>query len=271
LRYFFHIAYQGQYFSGWQRQPNVKSVQEVIEQTLSKILKSPISIIGCGRTDAHVHASQFFFHADIENVLDFDLLYILNKALPYNIAVFDIIKMEGKPHARFDAVQRKYDYFVHTYKDPFLSKQSSFYQLKNLDFDKMGAVVKLLPKYNDYRAFCTHPDKYEHTICNVMDADLFVNQTGDRFRFHIASNRFLGKMIRITMGKILMVGQGELSIDEFESELINLEATKLSLPAHPTGLYLSKVTYPYLDLAPKSEIVTALQGGDWKSLASFPI
>jgi len=264
MRYFFHIAYQGQHFSGWQKQPGVKSVQEVIEQTLFKILKTPVPIIGCGRTDAHVHASQFFFHADIEQAFEFDLLYILNKALPYNIAVFNIIKMEGKPHARFDAVQRKYDYFIHTYKDPFLSNQSSFYQLKNLDFEKMRAVVALLPKYKDYRAFCTHPDKYEHTICNVMEAKLFVNPKGDRFRFHIASNRFLSKMIRITMGKILMVGKGELSVDEFESELINLKASKLSLPAHPTGLYLSKVSYPYLNLEPRTEIISAVQrNNDW--------
>ncbi|WP_316801326.1 tRNA pseudouridine synthase A [Pedobacter frigidisoli] len=266
MRYFFHIAYQGQHFSGWQKQPNVKSVQEVIEQTLFRILKTPTPVFGCGRTDAHVHASQFFFHADIAQELDFDLLYILNKALPYNISVFDIIKMEGKPHSRFDAVQRRYDYFVHTRKDPFLSNQSSFYQLDNLDFEKMNTVVKLLPQYKDYRAFCTHPDKYEHTICNVMDARLYLNAKRDRFRFHIASNRFLGKMIRITMGKILMVGKGELSIDEFESELINLKATKLSLPAHPTGLYLSKVTYPYLNLEPGTEIIPVVQGAEWELL-----
>ncbi|RZK15261.1 MAG: tRNA pseudouridine(38-40) synthase TruA, partial [Pedobacter sp.] len=215
---FFHIAYQGQYFSGWQKQPGVKSVQEVIEQTLSKILKSPITINGCGRTDAHVHASQFFFHADIEKIIAFDLLYIVNKALPYNIAVFDIIEMEGKPHARFDAVQRKYDYFVHTYKDPFLSTQSSFYQVDNL------------------------------------------------FRFHIASNRFLGKMIRITMGKILMVGKNELSVEEFENDLITLQASKLTLPAHPTGLYLSKVTYPYLNLEPRTEFINVAQGAEWISV-----
>ncbi|MFC4210071.1 tRNA pseudouridine synthase A [Pedobacter lithocola] len=266
MRYFFHIAYQGQHFSGWQRQPNVKSVQEVIEQTLSKILKTPITIFGCGRTDARVHASQFFFHADIHTEIDFDLLYILNKALPPTIAVFDIIKMEGLPHARFDAVQRKYDYFVHTYKDPFLNSQSSYYHEQNLDVHKMKEVVNLLPRYKDYKAFCTHPDKYEHTICNVMEADLLVDKNGDRIRFYIASNRFLGKMIRILMGKILLVGKGELSKDEFESYLINLETPKLLLPAHPTGLYLSKVTYPYLDLKPRTEFLTAKQGADWFSV-----
>lgn len=266
MRYFFHIAYQGQHYNGWQKQPGIKSVQEVIEQTLSKILKSPIAINGCGRTDAHVHASQFFFHADIEKEVNSNLLYILNKALPSNIAVFDIIQMEGKPHARFDAVQRKYDYFVHTYKDPFLTNQSSFYLLNDLDFDKMRAVVKLLPQYKDYRAFCTHPDKYEHTICNVMEADLFVNPKGDRLRFHIASNRFLGKMIRLIMGKILMVGKGQLSFDEFESELITLKPSKISLPAHPTGLYLSKVTYPYLNLEPRTEFIHSTQGTEWISI-----
>lgn len=266
MRYFFHIAYQGQYFSGWQKQPGVKSVQEVIEQTLSKIFKTTIAIIGCGRTDAHVHASQFFFHADLEEAFDFDLVFRLNKALPYNIAVFDIIKMEGKPHARFDAVQRKYDYFLHTYKDPFLNTQSSLYQEANLDLYKMKVAVNLLTKYNDYRAFCTHPNKYDHTKCNVMEAGLFVNARGDRFRFNIASNRFLGKMIRIIMGQLLKVGKSELSVEEFESHFIDLQIGNIVSPAHPTGLYLSKVTYPYLDLEPRTEFLTANQGTDWLAI-----
>lgn len=266
MRYFFHIAYQGKHYNGWQKQPGILSVQDVIEKALQQIFKTIIPIIGCGRTDAHVHASQFFFHADIEQDFDFDLLYRLNKALPQNIAIFDIIKMEGLPHARFDAVQRQYDYFIHTYKDPFLSNQSSFYLEENLDLKQMKAAVDLLPKYKDYRAFCTQPNKYEHTICNVMDAGLFVNAKGDRIRFHIASNRFLSKMIRILMGKILKVGKGNLSVDEFESLLITLQTPKLLEPAHPTGLYLSKVTYPYLNLAPRTEFLTAMQGTEWLSV-----
>lgn len=266
MRYFFHIAYQGQHYNGWQKQPGAISVQEVIEKTLFKIFKIQIPIIGCGRTDAHVHASQFFFHADINADFDFDLTFRLNKALPQNIAVFDIIKMEGLPHARFDAVQRKYDYFIHTYKDPFLANQSSFYLEPNLDLQKMKKAVMLLTSYKDYRAFCTQPNKYEHTICNVMEADLLVNAKGDRIRFHIASNRFLSKMIRILMGKLLQIGKGELSVDEFESLLINLETPKTLNPAHPTGLYLSKVTYPYLNLEPRTAFLTAMQGTDWLSV-----
>lgn len=266
MRYFFHIAYQGQHYNGWQKQPGASSVQEVIENTLFKIFKLQIPIIGCGRTDAHVHASQFFFHADINTDFDFDLLYRLNKALPQNIAVFDIIQMEGLPHARFDAVQRKYDYFVHTYKDPFLSNQSSFYLENSLDLHKMKNAVNLLTKYKDYRAFCTQPNKYEHTICNVMEADLFVNAKGNRIRFHIASNRFLSKMIRILMGKLLKIGTGSLTVDEFENHLITLKTPEVLKPAHPTGLYLSKVSYPYLNLQPKTDFLTAAQGTDWISV-----
>jgi len=266
MRYFFHIAYQGQHYNGWQKQPGAISVQEVIEKTLFKIFKIQIPIIGCGRTDAHVHASQFFFHADIAVEFDFDLPFRLNKALPQNIAVFDIIKMEGLPHARFDAVQRKYDYFIHTYKDPFLANQSSFYLEPNLDLESMKKAVMLLPKYKDYRAFCTQPNKYEHTICNVMEADLLINTKGDRIRFHIASNRFLSKMIRILMGKLIKIGQREISVDEFENLLISLETPKTLNPAHPTGLYLSKVTYPYLNLDPRTEFLTATQGMDWLSV-----
>jgi tRNA pseudouridine38-40 synthase len=259
VRYFIHIGYNGLQYNGWQKQPGVLNVQGVIEKTLSSILKTQLFINGCGRTDAHVHASQFFFHVDIEREWDFDLLFRLNKALPANIAVFDIIPMEGQPHARFDAVFRAYDYFLHTYKDPFLNGLSSFYLLDNLDFDKMKQAASVLPRYKDFKPFCTSPDKYEHTLCNVMDAKLSVDAKGDRLRFQISSNRFLGKMIRIIMGQLLKIGRGTLSVDEFESYLITLSTPALITPAHPQGLYLSKVTYPYLNLPPRTEFSSILQ------------
>ncbi len=245
------------------------NVQGVIESVLSQALKTQIAIIGCGRTDAHVHASQFFFHMDVAESWDFDLAFRLNKLLPHNIAVFDIIPMEGLPHARFDAVLRSYDYFIHTYKDPFLHGLSSFYLLNDLEFGKMKQAVSILPKYKDYRSFCTSPDKYEHTICNVMSANLAVSPNGDKLRFQISSNRFLGKMIRIIMGQVLKIGRGVLSVDEFENYLINKQTPQLITPAQPHGLYLSKVTYPYLNLPPRTEFSLLLQKPsdlDWQVL-----
>ena len=264
MRYFVHISYHGSNYGGWQKQPGVLNIQGVIEKALSKVLRSTVFINGCGRTDAQVHASQFFFHMDVEREWDFDLLFRLNKSLPANIAVYDIIPMEGTPHARFDAVQRSYDYFIHTYKNPFLNGLSSFYLLKDLDLDKMKQAVALLPQYKDYRPFCTSPDKYEHTLCNVMSARLLVDENADRIRFQISSNRFLSKMIRIIMGQLLKIGRGVVSVDEFEGYLISKQTPALITPAHPQGLYLSRVVYPYLNLAPRSAFSAILQNEEDK-------
>ncbi|MES3018807.1 MAG: tRNA pseudouridine synthase A [Bacteroidota bacterium] len=248
MRYFVHIAYKGTRYFGWQNQPDKISVQEVLETTLSKILKHPVIIYGCGRTDSGVHASQYFFHIDIEVDWNFDLFFRWNRILPDDIAIFDILPVDGKPHARFDAVLRTYDYFFHTYKDPFLSEGSALYLLPDLNLSEMKKAVDLLPKYNDYSAYCKSPDKNEHNICEVSAAGLFTNSNGNRIRFQISSNRFLGRMIRILSRKLIEIGSGTMSVDEFESHLISKKTPPLILPAHPQGLYLSKVTYPFLNL-----------------------
>ena len=269
MRYFFHIGFNGINYRGWQRLPNIISVQQVLEKTLSQLLKMPVTIVGCGRTDAQVHATQFFFHLDVEKEWDFDLLFRLNKTLPHDIAVFDIIPMQGLPHARFDAIQRTYDYFLHTYKDPFLSYASSLYQSRTcgIDLGKMKEAVSILPNYNDYRAFCKSPDKYEHTICNITSASIFTDKTGDRIRFSISSNRFLSGMIRIITGKLLEIGTGALSVEEFEYHLKTRETPRDIIPANPWGLYLSKVTYPYLDLPPGSAFSPIYQNAEsWQAV-----
>jgi tRNA pseudouridine38-40 synthase len=230
-----------------------------METAMSKVLKKSVGIICCGRTDAGVHASQFFFHADIDEEWDFDLLFRLNKILPDDIAVFDIIPMQGQPHARFDAIQRTYDYFIHTYKDPFLSNFSSLYPYRDLDLDKMKAAVALLPLYNDYRGLCKAPDRIDHTLCYVSSASLFADVNGGKLRFQMSANRFLSKMIRIITGRLLEIGKGEMSVDEFEHYLIHKETPKVIIPAYPQGLYLTKVTYPYLDIPCSTTFSAILQ------------
>ena len=234
-------------------------MQEVLQNSLTQILKTPISISGCGRTDAHVHASQFFFHMDVDKDWAFDLLFRLNKLLPNDIAVFDIIPMQDLPHARFDAIQRTYDYFIHNYKDPFLSNYSSFYAYKRLDIEKMKAAVALLPLYSDYRGFCKSPDRNEHTICNVVWANLLVSSEGNKLHFQISANRFLSKMVRIIVGRLLDIGLGKLTVKEFEYYLISKTTPSVITPAYPQGLYLSKVTYPYLDIPPRTDFIQMLQ------------
>jgi tRNA pseudouridine38-40 synthase len=259
LKHFFHIGYHGYHYRGWQRQTGITTVQEVIENSFSKILKKPVTIYGCGRTDAQVSASQYFFHIEEKLDLDFDLVFRLNKILPHDIAIFDMLPMDGRCHARYDAEQRTYDYFIHSYKDPFLNTMSSFYETQGIDTDKMKKAMELLTKYNEYYGFCRSPEKNESTICNISSAKMFVDPSGDKFRFQISSNRFLKAMIRILVGKIMEIGRGEFSLEEFESCFINRRTPQSIIPAHPQGLYLSKVTYPYLDLKPRMEFSGIMQ------------
>jgi len=238
------------------------TVQEIIEDVLKKVLKTPSSVNGCGRTDAGVHASQYFFHADmVERALD-ELLFNLNHTLPPDITVFDIIPVHDRANARFDAIQRSYDYFIHLRKDPFLQASSALYSDMQLDLERMKAAVGLLPQYEDYYAFCKSPAKYEHTICRVSSAHLWVDKSGERLRFQISANRFLTGMIRIIVGRLLEIGTGRMSLEAFEGHLRAKKTPRIITGAHPQGLYLSKVVYPYLEL-PQGTVFGGVEAGDW--------
>jgi tRNA pseudouridine38-40 synthase len=232
--------------------PQINSVQSVIETLISRNIKAPVTIVGCGRTDSHVHASQYFFHVDMDEQCVPELMFRLNKNLPDDIAVFDIIPMQGLPHARLDAVQRKYDYFIHRYKDPFLSNASALYQHRDLDLQAMKKAALLLTQYKDYRSFYKTGSNSRTTICHVTHAGFFVDATGDRLKFSISANRFLRGMVRVIVHKLLEVGKRELDVDQIESYLCGAATPKDIRSAYPQGLYLSKVTYPFLDVPPRS-------------------
>lgn len=243
--------------------PQANSVQSIIETHLTQILKKPTGIVGCGRTDTRVHASQYFFHVDIEEILDYDLVFRLNKNLPDDIAVFDIIPVADPAHARLDAIERTYDYFIHTYKDPYLSTLSAPYAGK-LDLAQMSKAVKLLPNYTDYRAFCRNTSGHRTTLCHVTAAKLYVNEHENMIRFQISANRFLNGMIRIIMKKLLHVGRGKITLEEFENQL-RLKEHAVVKGAYPQGLYLSKVRYLFLDIPSRSELFNSLaQKEQWK-------
>ncbi len=243
MRYFFHISYFGRNFNGWQKHPNAYAVQSVIEEKISEIFKEPISIVGCGRTDAQVHALQYYFHCDLPDTWDFDLLFRLNMRLPQSIVVHEIIPVGDKAHARFDAVLRSYDFFIHNQNDAFLNQSSSYHPFKKLNLDAIKQALKLLVQYQDYRNFCVGPDKNEHTRCQIKKAQVFVHKNGTQLRFHIAANRFLTKMIRICMWRILQVGEERMSLETFESYFTNLDKQAPIAFSQPNGLYLSGVFY----------------------------
>lgn len=265
MKYFFHIGYKGNRYRGWQRQPNVPNVQAVIEDALGHILKTDVTIMGCGRTDAQVHASQFFFHLEVDNAWDFDMMFRLNKLLPSDIAVFEIIPVDPFQHARYDATQRTYDYFIHTYKDPFLGESSAMYLESNLNLEEMKKAVAIFARHTDFRAFCKSPDKYKHTRCTIFSASLYRNSSGDKIRYQVSANRFLSGMVRFMVGTLLEVGRGKLTVDELEKYMQQKKLPEFVTPAYPQGLYLSKVNYPYLNIPARTDFSSIVQTAeeDW--------
>lgn len=265
MNYFLHIAYDGSKYRGWQRQPKARSVQETIEKALQKIFNTEITVYGCGRTDAGVHASQYFIHIKLDEAVNFDLKFRLNKNLPDDISVFDILSMDETQHCRYDAISRTYDYFIHLEKEPVLTRYSSFYEFRNLDLLAMQEATRLLTQYDDFKAICKQPDFYKHTRCTVTHAHLYVNANETRLCFNITANRFLRGMVRLCIYYLLEIGKGKLSVARFEQQLASMTTTKDLKPALPNGLHLSKVVYPYLDMPLRSSSICALLKQDFNN------
>ena len=224
------------------------SVQETIEAALSKIFKTEMTIYGCGRTDAGVHASQYFAQFQTEEKWDFDLVFRLNKVLPDDISIHDLIPCKGTDHARYDATERSYQYFIHTQKTAHLSTISTLHESSVLDFAKMHEAVQLISNYSDFIGFCKTPDLHPSTLCEIKKVEFSQNKNGTQFCFEITANRFLRGMIRNLMARIILVGSGEITLENFKSVLEKSVTEELPILAPPQGLHLSKIIYPYLDL-----------------------
>jgi tRNA pseudouridine38-40 synthase len=262
MRYFIHLGFDGSDYKGWQRQKGIPdTVQEVIEQTLSQLFKKPISVYGCGRTDAGVHASQYIIQINLDEAPTFDLKFRLNKNLPGSIAVFEIFKVEENQHCRHDAVARTYDYFLHWNKEPALKRYSSFYEDIKLDFELMRKATDLILETKDFKALCKQPDTYDNTLCNISKCELFVNEEQGRLRFSITGSRFLRGMVRICMFFILEVGKGAMTLEEFAEILSQEKDFKEKWPAHPNGLFLSQVAYPFLTLSDSHNLIKMMKLG----------
>jgi len=241
LRYFIELSYDGTPFVGWQRQPAGDSVQSCLEDALSILFRKPLSIVGAGRTDAGVHAVQLFAHVDIDDHIDKDLTFRLNKLLPKEIAVRNIIPVTQDAHARFDAVSRSYRYNLTTQKNPFLQKRS-YHFAKPLDVELMNQAAKILIDHKDFKCFSKSKTDVKTYICDIQHAHW--QQDGSELGFFIQANRFLRNMVRAIVGTLIAVGLRKISISDFEAILASRDRSQAgySVPAH--GLYLEKVSYP---------------------------
>ncbi len=245
MRYFLEIQYNGTQYNGWQVQPNGITVQQKMDEALQTILRDAIHCIGCGRTDAGVHASQFFLHFDTKAEFPDHFLLRMNALLPHDIAVLRCIEVAENAHARFDAIRRSYEYRLSSRKDVFDYGMYYYKPFYKLNPDYMQQAAKILLKYDDFPSFCKSKAGSKTTIVHISEAQwIFTNDTD--WIFTISADRFLRGMVRLIVGAMLQVGEGRMSLEEFEAGIRNGRRFKKALSAPAHALFLTGVQYPYI-------------------------
>lgn len=246
LRYFIELSYFGKPYHGWQKQPNAVTVQQTIEEALSTILRQPLSIMGAGRTDTGVHASQMYAHVDISETAFakaecIQLTQKLNSFLPPAIAIHRIFEVTTEAHTRFDATQRSYTYRISKRKNPFTA-DTAFQCKYDLDIGAMNEAAAILLTYSDFECFSKSNTDVNTYLCTISEAQWMA--VNDELHFIISADRFLRNMVRAIVGTLIEIGQGKHD-PSWIHEVIkskNRSMAGASVPAH--GLYLTKVSYP---------------------------
>ena len=241
MRYFIELSYQGKNYHGWQIQPDVISIQEKLNFTVSTVLQEKIEVVGAGRTDTGVHAAQMFAHFDTKNELKGDITYKLNSLLPHDIIVHEVFSVDTEKHARFNAISRSYEYRIWLGRNPFLLDFSWQLHSQNLNVDLMNAAAKLLLEYTDFQTFSKVKTDVHTYNCDITEA--IWKQNGKELVFHITANRFLRNMVRAIVGTLVDVGLGKITKDDFRKiiESKNRSNAGLSVPAK--GLFLTNINY----------------------------
>lgn len=241
MRYFIELSYNGKNYHGWQIQPDAISVQEKINNALSTVYQKDIQIVGAGRTDTGVHASQMFAHFDIDKLIDDNLVFKLNSILPNDIFIKAIFLVDDEKHARFDALSRSYEYKIWLGRNPFLLDFSWQIHSQKPNVTLMNEAAKLLLDYEDFESFSKVKTDVHTFNCNVTEA--FWVQKDNQLTFHISANRFLRNMVRAIVGTLLDVGLEKISISDFKNiiESKNRSNAGLSVPAK--GLFLTQIKY----------------------------
>lgn len=242
MRYFIEVAYNGKNYFGWQRQPNQISVQQVLEEALSTLLRTDISVVGAGRTDAGVHAKQLMAHFDCDIIEDKQkFIFRMNSFLPKDIAVKNLFEVQDDAHARFDALERKYQYKLVYGKDPF-SQDYAFQIHRMPDFELMNQAAEMLLHHRNFQCFSRSKTDVKTYNCKVKQAVWKKND--ETYIFTIIADRFLRNMVRAIVGTLLDVGYGKTSLEDFQNILQSKsrEEAGASAPAH--ALYLAEINYP---------------------------
>ena len=245
FRYQILVEYVGTNFRGWQVQKKGKTIQGMIQEKISDLLKEKIILFGSGRTDSGVHAIGQSAHFDCKNKINNlekfikSLNYFLNKE---RISILKIKKRTQNFHARFSAKMRVYKYIIiNRIGGPVLDKNRSWHILKELNLNLMKKGCKKLMGTKDFSTFRASSCRAKSPVktMKIVKIKSFQNRIEIEFR----SQSFLQQQVRSMVGCLKFLGEKKWSLKKFESVMKSKKRTLCAPPAPPEGLYLMRVIY----------------------------
>jgi len=238
------IEYDGTNFSGWQIQPNARTVQETIEQSLYKLTNQNHRIFGAGRTDAGVHARGQVAHAIIDEgftIPEDKIDVAINSKLPKDIRIVKSKIFSSEFHARFDAIAREYSYTL-ALRESVFSRHFTTYYKYHLDFHKLSEAATFFVGKHDYTTFSKLNESTRSYICDIEEC--YWEKLDDyHYRLHIKADRFVYGMVRALTGTMLEFAGGRMTKDNLKSALLHKNRSLCPALAEPQGLVLEKVYY----------------------------
>lgn len=241
--YKFEIAYDGTRYYGWEKQPNVDTIQGKLESVLSRMTDSTVEVIGAGRTDGGVHAKKMIANAHMETKLsEAEIRDYMNHYLPDDICVNEVRECSDRFHARYNAVGKLYTYtcYVGDTKPVFNRKFVTVLDYVP-DVEKMRKAASYLVGTHDYKSFTSVRNSTKSTVREVDSIEIIHKKEYIYFCFH--GTGFLRNMVRIMTGTLLEVGAGRLEAEKMPEILAALDRKAAGPTADPQGLCLMKVDY----------------------------
>ena len=245
FRYQILIEYVGTNFRGWQIQKKGKTIQGLIQEKISKLLKQKITLYGSGRTDTGVHAIEQSAHFDSKNrLLQINrflksINHFLNKE---GVTILKIRKRSNNFHARFSAKMRIYKYIIiNRISAPVLDKDKGWHVMKKLDLVTMKKGAKKLIGTKDFSTFRASSCRAKSPIKTMKLVK--IKSQKNKIEIEFRSQSFLQHQVRSMVGCLKYLGENKWSLKKFESVMKSKKRILCAPPAPPEGLFLSRIIY----------------------------
>ncbi len=237
------IEYDGKNYSGWQRQKDVMTIQQKIEDVISEITRENIEVIGCSRTDSGVHAKAFVCNFITESTIPSEKFKLaINQKLPKDIVILNSEKVDLEFHSRYHSKGKTYLYnILNRQERPVINRDYVYHFNKNLDIDLMIEASKYFLGTHEFDSFKNIGSSVQTTERTIYNLNIYKDE--QNIKIQVTGDGFLYNMVRIMVGTLLDVGMGKIPPNAIKHIIAAKDRTKAGRAVPAQGLYLQQVYY----------------------------